>query len=336
MKKHELFDRGTEFLGSRYPIICGAMTWISDSVLVSSVCNAGGFGCLASGNAPADILSREIARTRELTSNPFGVNVITVSPAYRSHLDVLCENPVPVVIFAGSIPKEQDVERIKSSGSRVMCFAPTRAMASRLVRFGVDGLILEGTEAGGHIGPVSLTVLLQEILFDDHPVPIFVGGGLALGSFCAHLLMMGAAGVQLGTRFAVSRESCAHPDFKAAFLKAEARDAISTSQFDARIPVIPVRTLRNRGTADFGRLQLELIGQLNRGEITRTDGQMRLEEFWLGGLRRAVQEGDVDYGSMMAGQSVGLVKSSQSVEEIIQELVRDMEAEIDRVRSRLK
>jgi enoyl-[acyl-carrier protein] reductase II len=179
---------------------------------------------------------------------------------------------------------------------------------------------------------VTLTILLQQVLFEVTEVPIFVAGGIATGRMCAHLFMMGASGVQLGTRFAIARESRAHPDFKRAFIKAQARDAVSTPQFDSRLPVVAVRALRNDSTGDFSKLQLELMHELDRGTLSREQAQNRVEEFWMGRLRAAVMDGDIARGSLMAGQSVGLVSREMKVQEIMDELVRDTEAELERVR----
>ncbi len=327
--------RGSEFLGVRYPILSGAMTWISDARLVSAVCNAGGFGCLAGGNSPVELLEREIRRTRELTDRPFAVNLVTIAPLYREHLAMISRLTAPFVIFAGSFPKHDEITRARDGGAKVLCFASTESIAERMIRYGADGLILEGMEAGGHVGHVSLTVLLQQVLFATTAVPVFVAGGIATGRMCAHLLLMGASGVQMGTRFAVAAESCAHPAFKEHFIRANARDAVSTPQFDARLPVVAVRALRNQGHEDFAKLQLELIGRLDRHEISREEAQLQVEKYWMGALRRAVQDGDVKRGSLMSGQSVGLVDRVQPVAEIIQELVGDMETEFQRLRQAL-
>lgn len=329
------FKRGRDFLGVRYPVLSGAMTWVSDATLVSAVCNAGGFGCLAGGNSPVAVLEEQIRKTRELTPHPFAVNLVTIAPMYKEHLDLVCREQVPFVIFAGSFPKQEPVQRVKDSGAKVLCFASTDSIAERMIRYGADGLILEGMEAGGHVGHVSLTVLLQQVLFATSAVPVLVAGGVATGRMCAHLLLMGASGVQLGTRFAVAAESGAHPAFKEHFLRANARDAVSTPQFDSRLPVVAVRALRNQGHDDFAKLQLELIAKLDRHETTREAAQLEVERFWMGALRRAVQEGDVKRGSLMAGQSVGLVDRVQPVADIIRELTDDMEAEFQRVRQAL-
>ena len=181
-------------------------------------------------------------------------------------------------------------------------------------------------EAGGHVGHVSLTVLLQQVLFEVNDVPIFAAGGIATGKMCAHLLLMGAAGVQLGTRFAMATESCAHPNFKQAFIRAQARDAVSTPQFDSRLPVVAVRALRNKGLDNFNKLQLELIKRLERKELPRAAAQEEVEKFWMGALRCAVQDGDVDNGSLMAGQSVGLIDGEESIAEIFDDLLGGIES----------
>lgn len=330
------FEPGRAFLGVRYPLLCGAMTWVSDPKLVAAVCNAGAFASLAGGNAPPEIVRKQVAETRRLTDKPFALNLITIAPAFREQLALLPELKLPFVIFAGGFPREPEVRFAKETGAKVLCFASTKSIADRMLRYGADGIILEGMEAGGHVGHVSLTVLLQQVLFEvDERVPVFVAGGVATGRMCAHLFLMGAAGVQMGTIFAVSEESCAHIEFKKRFVQANARDAVSTPQFDSRLPVVAVRALRNAGLDDFARLQLALIQQLDAGEIHRAGAQIKVEEYWMGALRRAVIDGDVAKGSLMAGQSVGLVDRVRSVRDIIAELVRETGQELVRVSRRL-
>jgi len=337
--KTQLFDQlsktGRNFLGVRYPIICGAMTWVSDPKLVSSVCNAGGFASLAGGNTPVEVLEEQILQTRQLTGKPFALNLITIAPAYEEHLKLVKKLKIPFVIFAGSFPRQSEIQIAKESGAKILCFASTESIAQRMIRYGADALILEGMEAGGHVGHVTLTVLLQQVLFKVQNIPIFVAGGIATGKMCAYLFLMGAAGVQLGTRFALATESCAHPRFKEAFIKAKARNAVSTPQFDSRLPVVAVRALRNQSTNDFNNLQLKLIDEIDKGKITRNEAQNQVEEFWVGRLRDAVQDGDISRGSLMAGQSVGLVDKVMSVKEIITELVTETENELERVRGSL-
>ena len=332
----KLFERGASFLGVKYPVIAGAMTWVSDHKLVGAVSNLGGFGQLAGGNSPVEVLRQEIETTRTVTDKPFGVNLITVAPNYQSHLDMVCEMGVSTIIFAGAIPKGKEIERAKDSGAKVICFASTDALANRLVHMGADALILEGSEAGGHIGPVSLMVLLQQILFKIDSVPIFTAGGIATGRMAAHMLMMGAAGIQMGTRFVMSEECNVHPAFKTAFQKAKARDAIATPQFDTRLPVIPVRALKNHSTVEFGKLQLRLLGEMDDGFIDQMTAQYEVEHFWMGGLRKAVVDGDVDGGSLMAGQSVGLMEKIQPLSEIFGELLSEAETTLEKSLATLK
>jgi enoyl-[acyl-carrier protein] reductase II len=220
------------------------------------------------------------------------------------------------------------VRAVKDSGAKLICFAPALVLAKRLVKSGADALVIEGSEAGGHIGPVSLTVLAQEILPHIRDVPVFVAGGLGRGEAILAYLEMGAAGAQLGTRFAASMESIAHANFKRAFIRANARDALPSVQLDPRFPVIPVRGLVNEGTQRFLAAQAEALRAFQSGELTREAAQLQIEHFWAGALRRAVIDGDVDGGSVMAGQSVGMVTSEQPVAMVIEELVSQATAAI--------
>jgi enoyl-[acyl-carrier protein] reductase II len=322
---------GQNFLGCRFPIMCGAMTWISDAKLIGALGIAGGFGLLAGGNAPVDALEKEIIATREYTDQPFGVNLITIAPVYQDQLRMVCDMKCKLVMFAGSIPKDTEIQRVKDSGAKVICFSPTAPLAHRLIKMGADALVIEGAEAGGHIGPVSLTVLLQQILFEIDSVPVFVAGGIATGRMMAHLLLMGAAGIQMGTRFVLSKECKAHPKFKKAFQRANARDAIATPQFDSRLPVIPVRALKNKGSKEFLKLQLELMDKLEKKLIDQQQAQFEVENFWVGALRDAAIDGNTERGSLMAGQSVGLVKEIKPIQGIIEEMVEDAESELQRL-----
>lgn len=317
----QLSRRGTDFLGSRYAIMGGAMTWVSDRGLVAAISNAGGFGVLASGAMSPDLLRAEIQATRALTGAPFGVNLITLHPQLMELVEVALSEKVSHIVLAGGLPPGPAIDMIKAGGSKLLCFAPTVALARKLVRSGVDALIIEGAEAGGHIGPVSTAVLAQEILPIIRDVPVFVAGGIGNGDGVAAFMEMGAAGVQLGTRFAVAEESIAHEKFKKAFVRASARDAIASVQLDPKFPVIPVRSLKNAGTQAFLDTQRDVINQFQAGELNQDEAQMAIEKFWGGALRRAVIDGDVENGSLMAGQSVGMVKSVQPVAEIISDLI---------------
>jgi len=335
MLLEKLAQRGTEFLGTKYPIISGAMTWISDVQLVEVVANNGAFPVLAGGNMPPDLFEREVDACIDKLKTPFAVNMITIAPNYRAHYEILQSKDVPFVVFAGSFPRKADIQDMKKTGKKVMSFASGESIAERQIRFGADALILEGSEAGGHVGYVSLIVLLQQVLFNFDQVPIFVGGGLASGRMMAHLLLMGAAGCQFGTLFVMTEECTAHPACKEAFIKARARQAVATPQYDSRLPIVAVRAIKNKSTDEFGKLQLELLNKLETEEITREEAQYEVENFWVGALQRAVQEGDVDRGSLMAGQGVGLVHEVRPMREVIQTLVADAEEELLRVKGRL-
>jgi enoyl-[acyl-carrier protein] reductase II len=334
LQMEPLWARGKEFLGVEIPIIAGAMTWISDSRFVSAVANEGAFGCLAAGNMEPTMLVEEIKKIRECTDKPFAVNLITITPNYKQHLSVAAKARVPFIVFAGSFPHQPEVRIAKQSGAKVMSFASTESIARRLINMGVDALILEGSEAGGHVGHVSLGILLQQVLYKIEDVPIFVAGGIASGTFIAHLLLMGAAGVQLGTFFVMTEECRAHPKFKRAFIRARARDAVATPQIGSELRVVAVRALRNKGLDAFSELQVDLLQKRRAGEITHAEAQYRVENFWVGALRRAVQDGDIDFGSLMAGQSVGLVNQVLPLKQALRGLIDDAEAALEKIKSK--
>jgi len=323
-----LWKGGCEFLGTRYAILGGAMTWVSERHLVSAISNAGGFGVLASGSMPPEILRQEIQATRTMTNKPFGVNLITLHPQLMDLVQVCIDEKVTHVALAGGLPSSESISKLKEAGIKVLCFAPALVIAKRLLRLGVDALIIEGMEAGGHVGPVSTTVLAQEILPEIQEVPVFIAGGIARGEAIAAYLEMGAAGCQLGSRFVCTTECQAHPKFKAFFIRSNARDAVLSPQLDPRFPIIPVRGIQNAGTANFIETQRDVILRFERGEITQQEGQLEIEHFWAGALRRAVVEGDIETGSVMAGQSVGLIKEELPVEEVIQMLIAQAEASL--------
>ncbi len=318
------WKQGQDFLGVEFPIISGAMTWISNTKLVKAVSDAGGFGVLAAGNMPTELFKEEVEKLQNLKTN-FAVNLITIAPNYMDHLKVSIDLGVDHIVFAGSFPRKDEVRMAKESGAKVTCFASTESIAQRMIDYGTDALILEGSEAGGHIGHVSTVVLIQQVLFNFPNLPIFVAGGIASGKMISHLFMMGASGVQMGTIFAMSDESPAHKTFKERYIKARSREAVSTPQYDSSLPVVAVRALKNEGMENFGSLQLELLKKLKNEEISRIDAQYEVEKYWMGALRRAVVDGDTSSGSLMAGQSVGLIDEIRSVKKIISDLIADAE-----------
>ncbi|MBY0501274.1 MAG: nitronate monooxygenase [Alphaproteobacteria bacterium] len=317
----ELWMRGKNFLGVRYAILGGAMTWVSERNLVSAISNAGGFGVLASGAMSPELLRTEIRETQALTQNPFGVNLITLHPRLLELIDVCVEEKATHVVLAGGLPPAQAISKLKDKGLKVICFAPALVLAKKLLKLGVDALIIEGMEAGGHIGPVSTSVLAQEILPHITQIPIFVAGGIGRGEAIVSYLEMGAAGCQLGTRFVCATECVAHPEFKKAFINAQARDAMISPQLDPRFPVIPVRALSNQASKDFLAYQKELIEKVDSQKMDSKEAQLQIEHFWAGALRRAVIEGDTERGSIMAGQSVGMVTREQATHDVIEELI---------------
>jgi enoyl-[acyl-carrier protein] reductase II len=324
-------QRGCNFLGTEYAILCGAMSWVSERNLVSAISNAGGFGVIACGAMTPELLDKEIAGTKALTSKPFGVNLITMHPQLFELIEVCGKHGVGHVVLAGGIPPKGSVEAIKGHGAKVVVFAPTLALAKKLLRSGGDALVIEGMEAGGHIGPVSTSVLAQEMLPElSEEFLVFVAGGIGRGELIAGYLEMGAVGVQLGTRFACATESIAHPDFKKAFFRASARDAVASVQLDPRLPVIPVRAVKNKGSELFNAKQREVANALDAGEVEMGDAQLQIEHFWAGALRRAVIDGDVENGSLMAGQSVGMVTQEEPVAAIIATLMRESEDALGR------
>ena len=327
----KLTARGREFLGVEYPILGGAMSWISNSKLVSAISNAGGFGVLAGGNMPIDLFIKEVEETKRLTDKPFGLNMITISPAFKDQVDYACSVKFPIVIFAGGLPPRDAIRKVKEAGCKLICFAPSIEGARLNIRMGCDALIIEGHEAGGHIGPVSTSVLAEQILPEVKDIPVFVAGGIGSGFLTAHYLLMGAAGIQLGTRFAVAEESPAHDNFKQAYVKAHAKDVQPCAKFDPRVPVIPVRSIVNDGVREFTALQLELIKKIEKEEMSSKEAGEELEKFWLGALRKAVVDGDVDHGSMMAGQSINFVREIKSVSAVINEIKTQAAEELGRV-----
>lgn len=326
----DLWGAGTDFLGCPLALMGGAMTWVSERNLVAAISNAGGFGVLACGAMTPDLLAAEIEATQARTSRPFGVNLIIMHPDLDALIDACITRGVGHVVLAGGLPSRATMARVKAGGAKLLCFAPSLGIAKKLIRSGADALIIEGMEAGGHIGPVSTSVLAQEILPEVRDVPVFVAGGIGHGEAIAAYLRMGAAGCQMGTRFVCAEESIAHAHFKRAFIRASARDAIPSVQVDPEFKVIPVRALANQATKLFARTQIDVIRRYREGELSYEEASLEIEHFWAGALRRAVIDGDVEHGSLMAGQSVGLVSRIEPVAAILDELAAQAEAALER------
>ncbi|MEQ9115416.1 MAG: nitronate monooxygenase [Rickettsiales bacterium] len=329
MKLEKLWKKGTDFLGSKYAILGGAMSWVSEHNLVSAISNAGGFGVIACGSMNPDMLESEIKKTQSKTKKPFGVNLITMHPQLSDLIEVTIKLGVTHVVLAGGLPKAEHIKKLKDHNIKVVCFAPAAVIAKRLIRNGVDAIVIEGMEAGGHIGPVSTSVLAQEILPEFRNIPVFIAGGIGRGEAITQYLRQGAAGCQLGTRFVCAEECIAHENFKNLFIKSNARDATVSVQVDPNFPVIPVRAIENDASKRFMEYQIETIKRYQSGVVSKEEAQLEIEHFWAGALRKAVIDGDVTNGSVMAGQSVGLVKKIQPVQDIIEELVSQARASLN-------
>lgn len=316
-----LSARGRKFLGVRHAVLGGAMSWLSERHLVSATSNCGAFGVIATGSLSPEELRVEIKETAARTAKPFGVNVIIMHPELEELLQVCIDERVGHVVLAGGLPPRTAIEKLRSAAVKVISFAPTLTVARKLKRQGVEAFIIEGMEAGGHTGPVATSVLCQEILPHLRDVPVFVGGGIGRGDAIALYMKMGAAGCQVGTRLVCATESVAHEKFKKIILHAKARDAQLSVQLDPDFPVIPVRALVNRATDEFYETQRATIARHRAGELDHKEAQLIIERFWAGSLRRAIIEGDIEHGSLMAGQSVGMVEREQPVAEIVEELM---------------
>lgn len=293
----------TELLGIEYPVIQGGMAWVAEANLAAAVSNAGGLGLIAAAAAPAEWVREQIRKVREMTDRPFGVNIMLMSPEAEKVARVIVDEKVPVVTTGAGSP-EKYMADWKASGVKVIPVIASTALAKRMERCGADAVVAEGTEAGGHIGEITTIALVPQVA-DAVQIPVIAAGGIADGRGMAAAFMLGAKGVQIGTAFAASRESVIHDNYKNSILRAKDIDTRVTGRTTGH----PIRVLRN----DMSRKYLELE---NRG----ADFQ-ELEALTLGGLRRAVQEGDTRNGSLMAGQSAGLVKESLSCGEIIQRMV---------------
>ena len=326
----ELMHRGTEFLGCDVAILGGAMSWVSERHLVAAISNAGGFGVIACGAMSPELLDNEIAETKTLTDRPFGVNLITMHPQLCELIEICARHGVGHVVLAGGLPPGGAIERIKASGAKLVCFAPALALAKKLMRSGVDALVIEGMEAGGHIGPVSTCVLAQEIL----PVVAQAHSGVRRRR---HRPRRGDRGLSRDgrgrgpARHALRLRDRKHraSQFQKGLHSRVGARCDPSVQIDPRLPVIPVRALKNREMENFAAKQREVAQRLDEGEIEMAEAQLQIEHYWAGALRRAVIDGDIETGSVMAGQSVGMVSREEPVAAIIQELADEAAAALE-------
>lgn len=293
----------TKLLGIKVPIFQGGMAWVAEHSLAAAVSNAGGLGIIAAANAPCEYVREEIRKTRELTDKPFGVNIMLLSPYAEEIARLAVEEKVPVVTTGAGNPGPY-MKQWKTAGITVIPVVASVALAKMMQRGGADAVIAEGCESGGHIGESTTMVLVPQIA-DAVDIPVIAAGGIADGRGFAAAMMLGAQGVQMGTRFLVSEECVIHPNYKDRVLKAKDIDSVVTGRSTGH----PIRVLRNKMTREY--LKLEKEGA----------GFEELEKLTLGALRKAVQDGDADYGSLMSGQIAGMVNKKQTCREILEEIM---------------
>lgn len=302
-----------ETLGIRYPIIQGGMAWVADGQLAAAVSNGGGLGIIGAGNAPGAVVAEQIKIARTLTDHPFGVNVMLMSPFVEEVIAEVLKAHVPVVTTGAGNPGKY-IEAFKAAGSKVVPVVPSVALAKMMARIGVDGVIAEGMESGGHIGQLTTMALVPQVV-DAVDLPVFAAGGIGDGRGIAAAMMLGAAGVQMGTRFLAATETNIHENYKKAVLKAKDIDTQITGQYAGA----PVRVLKNKMSKTFLKLEKQ--------EAYKPEPDFaKLDELGNGSLRRAVQTGDKETGSFMAGEIAGLVKEVQPAADIIQTLVKQADA----------
>ena len=296
--------RITELLNIKYPIFQGGMAWVATHKLAAAVSNAGGLGIIAAGSLPGDMIREEIRKTKELTDKPFGVNIMLMSPYAEDIVGIVCEEGVPVVTTGAGNPGIY-IPKLKEHNIKIIPVVPTVSLAKRVERQGADALIVEGTEAGGHIGEVTTMTLVPQVA-DAVSIPIIAAGGIADGRGFVASLALGAEGVQMGTRFVCSTDSEVHANYKEMIIKAKDRDALVTGRSTGH----PIRVLKNKFSRDFIHLE------------KATTDIMELEKLNVGRLKLAVNKGDVVNGSLMAGQISGLIEEIKSCEEIISSIIK--------------
>lgn len=295
--------RITELLGVEYPIIQGGMAWVAEHHLAAAVSEAGGLGLIGGANAPGEVVRDEIRKARKLTDKPFGVNVMLMSPYADDVAKVIVEEGIKVVTTGAGNP-EKYMDIWKAAGVKVIPVVASVALARRMERHGADAVVAEGCESGGHIGEQTTMTLVPQVA-DAVEIPVIAAGGIGDGRGIAAAFMLGAEAVQIGTRFVVSKEAVVHENYKQRIIKAKDIDSVVTGRSHGH----PIRGLRNKMTREYVKLEQE-------GKSFE-----ELEYLTLGALRKAVQEGDVDFGTVMAGQIAGMISKEQTCKEIIEEMM---------------
>ena len=299
--------RITELLGIQYPIIQGGMAWVAEHHLAAAVSAAGGLGLIGGANAPGEVVREEIRKARELTDKPIGVNVMLLSPHADDVARVVVEEGIKVVTTDGQ-QAEKYMDMWKAAGIKVIPVVASVALAKRMEKYGADAVVAEGMESGGHIGEQTTMTLVPQVV-DAVSIPVIAAGGIADGRGIAAAFMLGAEAVQIGTRFVVSKESIVHENYKQRIIKAKDIDSTVTGRTHGH----PVRCLRNQMTREYIKLEQE-------GKSFE-----ELEYLTLGTLRKAVQEGDVANGTVMAGQIAGMITKEQTCKEMIDEMMEQAE-----------
>lgn len=301
----------TDLLGIEYPIIQGGMAWVAEHNLAAAVSNAGGLGLIGAASAPAEIVREEIKKCKELTDKPFGVNIMLLNPNADEVAKVVVEEGVKVVTTGAGSPARY-MDMWKEAGVKVIPVVASVGMAKLMERAGADAVVAEGMESGGHIGSTTTLALVPQVV-DAVNIPVIAAGGIADGRGMAAAYMLGAQGVQIGTRFVVATESIVHENYKNQLIRAKDIDSTVTGMSTGH----PIRSIRNKMTKEY--LKLEKEGA----------DFMELEKLTLGSLRRAVIDGDVVNGTVMAGQIAGMIKEEMPCKDIIQEIMRDATALLD-------
>lgn len=297
----------TELLQIEYPIIQGGMAWVAEHHLAAAVSEAGGFGLIGAASAPPEIVREEIRKAKELTDKPFGVNIMLLNPNADEVAKIVVEEGIQAVTTGAGNP-EKYMPMWKEAGVKVIPVVASVAMTKRMERYGADAVVAEGMEAGGHIGNQTTMALIPQIV-DAVNIPVIAAGGIGDGRGVAASFMLGAEGVQMGTRFVVADESIVHDNYKDRIVKAKDIDSVVTGQSTGH----PVRCLRNQMTKEYIKKEQEGVPF------------EELERMTLGSLRKAVMDGDILNGTVMAGQIAGLVSKRQSCKEILQEIMTEAE-----------
>ena len=297
----------TELLQIEYPIIQGGMAWVAEHHLAAAVSEAGGFGLIGAASAPPEIVREEIRKAKELTDKPFGINIMLLNPNADEVAKIVVEEGIQAVTTGAGNP-EKYMPMWKEAGVKVIPVVASVAMAKRMERYGADAVVAEGMEAGGHIGNQTTMALIPQIV-DAVNIPVIAAGGIGDGRGVAASFMLGAEGVQMGTRFVVADESIVHDNYKDRIVKAKDIDSVVTGQSTGH----PVRCLRNQMTKEYIKKEQEGVPF------------EELERMTLGSLRKAVMDGDILNGTVMAGQIAGLVSKRQSCKEILQEIMTEAE-----------